>query len=360
VRGHPDCHAKFIVADDRAALVSSANLDTNGLNNIGENGVLTTDLVEVDRIARFFARLWDGCRYEMPAGSAEYSVRERAATATATRCRVDVNPGTGIIWTHDSERVILEHLHDIIGRARHDLLLATYSLVDLAANPDLLLQPLEEVIRRHQPEVRLLCRGRNNVPSQRHDASVLTDLGVSIHADSVNHAKGAIADGRHGALFSANFDAAHGLLNGVETGVRLDGEPMLAEAVRFFGHAITHADLEFVRNPTQRDMDERLAAGWRTPWPGEARLPVRATDTAWGDFQSAAQKAPMLYTKEGDRILLHAGKAQWSLSLREDEATLEAAGSAERTTSELLETWLSSRQHKGPTRGFCPAVLERV
>jgi hypothetical protein len=140
-------------------LASSANLDTNGLNNIGENGVLTTDLVGIDRIARFFARLWDGCEYEMPAGSAEYSVRERAATPALFR--VDANSGTGIIWTHGNERVILEHFHDIIGRARRDLLLATYSLNDLADHPDPLIKPLEKAISRPLP--------RRSVPADGQD-----------------------------------------------------------------------------------------------------------------------------------------------------------------------------------------------
>ena len=33
----------------------------------------------------------------------------------------------------------------------------------------------------------------------------------TIYADSLNHAKGVIADGTYGASFSANFDAQHGL-----------------------------------------------------------------------------------------------------------------------------------------------------
>jgi hypothetical protein len=89
---------------------------------------------------------------------------------------------------------------------------------------------------------------RNNMGAHRTDAAVLADLGVRIDADQLNHAKGVIADDAHGALFSANFDAAHGLLDGVEAGVRLDGQPALAEAGRFFRHAMEHADLEYARS----------------------------------------------------------------------------------------------------------------
>jgi hypothetical protein len=43
----------------------------------------------------------------------------------------------------------------------------------------------------------------------------------------------AIADRRHGALFSANFDTQWGLTSRVEVGCRLDGTSALSETVRY-------------------------------------------------------------------------------------------------------------------------------
>ncbi len=161
VRGRADCHAKFLVVDDLAALVSSANLDTRGLNETGENGVMVTSPAEVDRVARFFTRLWDSCSYEMPAGSAEYSVRERPPGSS--RCRVpvpDVTPAPGVIWTDGKEeRLILAHLHDIIGRARRRLVLATFSLNGLVSRRELLIEPLTAALRNGEVAASLLCRG---------------------------------------------------------------------------------------------------------------------------------------------------------------------------------------------------------
>ena len=57
VRGHLNCHAKFDVADDETALVTSANLMTSALDFTGENGVVITDRAQVRRLARVFARL---------------------------------------------------------------------------------------------------------------------------------------------------------------------------------------------------------------------------------------------------------------------------------------------------------------
>ncbi|MFF5113593.1 phosphatidylserine/phosphatidylglycerophosphate/cardiolipin synthase family protein [Streptosporangium sp. NPDC000509] len=368
VRGHPNCHAKFVVVDDRFALISSANLDTNGLNSIGENGVVIDEPAEVDRIARFFVRLWHSCSYEMPPGSATYSVQRREPEPSS--CRVPLPekpPGPGVIWTHDDERFILDHLHDVIDQARNSVLLATFSLNGLVDRPELLLGPLERAMRRRPLQVDLLCRGRNNMAAHRADATALADLGVRVHADSRNHAKGVIADGGKGALFSANFDAAHGLLDGVETGVRLDGQTALAEAVRYFTHAMAEADLSFARRPTQKEMNDRLAAGWRKPWPLETTLGIDCAESVWREFSAAVRKPPVLYTRErGGRLLLHAGEAVWELSQPRDRKTWRLAPLPEETSpgaGALLGNWLSRPRTRGTSdpeaRGICPAVLER-
>ncbi|MFB4306760.1 hypothetical protein [Actinomadura sp. GTD37] len=119
-----------------------------------------------------------------------------------------------------------------------------------------------------------------------------------------------------------------------------------------WGHAMAHADLEFVRRPTQRDMDQRLAAGWRSPWKGGPQLRVRVSDGSWREFRSACAEPPVLYTREGDRIRLFAGAGQWELSA--GDGTLKAAGRAERPASELLETWLSSRRRRDPPAVSAP------
>lgn len=380
VRGRADCHAKFLIVDDRAALVSSANLDTRGLNETGENGVIVTNTAEVDRVARFFTRLWDSCSYEMPAGSAEYSVRERAPAPS--RCRVqapDVTPAPSVIWTDGKEeRLILAHLHDIIGRARRRLVLATFSLNGLVSRPELLIEPLTTALRDGEVAASLLCRGRNNMAAHRRDAAALADLGIRIYADQLNHAKGVIADDAHGALFSANFDAAHGLLDGVEAGVRLDGQPALMEASRFFRHAMEHADLEYARHPTAAQLDAGLAARWRVPWPYGKRLQVTATAAHWQRFRADAVAGPVLYVldktaagKSRAEVRLYAGAGQWLLSPPRTDGTrdltlADAAGQqASRDAADLLEQWLTAPRRgrneraSNQARGFCPAVVER-
>jgi phosphatidylserine/phosphatidylglycerophosphate/cardiolipin synthase-like enzyme len=375
VRGHENFHAKFLIVDDRIALVSSANLETSALADTpsrgvtGENGFIVSDRNEVLRLARYFTRLWHACTYEMPPGE-DHTVQERPALASP--CQVPIaDPGhvPNIIWTHDGELGIRDTIHDIIGRARRTLLLASYSLNGLtqAEHADLLLTPLEQAIHTHGLQVSLLVRARNNHPPTRHGATALAELGVHIHADSLTHAKAAIADERHGALFSANFDADHGLLSGAEVGVRIDSDQAINEAVRHLQHAMTHADLTFAPHPTQRDMNRRLGAFWRTMWPYEAEIPISADDVVWRQFADAANEGPVLYsTSPRPEIVLHAGGNEWTLGPSKPDTggirTLKLVGrSTHQNTKKQLEEWLAFRLRKTSEekRGFCPAVLIR-
>ncbi|MEU6857325.1 phospholipase D-like domain-containing protein [Glycomyces sp. NPDC046736] len=244
VRTYNGCHAKFVVVDDRSALVSSANLVPRALDLTGENGVLLTDHPEAERAARLFARLWADCEQELPLSGDRVLTDVRGPR---THCRLEApNPGeNGLIWTHGRDHRILAAVHELIAAAESELLLATFSLNGIADHPSLLLEPLRTAVDRGV-DVRMLVRGRDR-PDHLDDAAALAEAGVNLFPCSLNHAKGIIADRERGALFSANFDAAHGLTGGVELGMRLDGTPALAEALRYFEHAIAEHDRELMQ-----------------------------------------------------------------------------------------------------------------
>jgi phosphatidylserine/phosphatidylglycerophosphate/cardiolipin synthase-like enzyme len=361
VRGHDNCHAKFLVVDDEAALVSSANLESSALIDrperkvTGESGVLMNDPEEAQRLARFFTRMWyAGCRWEAPPGEA-YALSTRRPTASPCRPElptVDAQPGP--IWTHDDEQLILHTLHDVIDRAERELLLATFGLRGLIREPDLLHSRIAAAIERGV-KVTLLCRARNSMPDHRQEAEALSALGVRVVGDSLTHAKGVIADSRHGALFSANLDGDHGLTTGVEVGVRLDGTPALAEAERYLRHAIDHADLDFVVEPTQSQLDARLGAEWRRAWPEPDALTLTTTDTAWNALVSV--QPPVLYTRSDGVLRLHASGGEWTLTGSHLTMTNSPTQTAE-TASQMNGWWRSS--NRGERRGFCPAILIRA
>ncbi|OZV84552.1 hypothetical protein CA850_01495 [Micromonospora echinospora] len=362
LRGHEQCHAKFLVVDDERALVSSANLETSALADrperaaTGESGVVLTDAVEVRRLARFFTRMWfAGCTWEVTPGT-EYALRQRAPVDAP----VIVTPSTGphgVVWTDGNEHGILTTLHDVIGRARHELLLATFGLVGVRDRPEMLLDPLRRAIREHGVDVRLLVRARNNIADHRRDTAALAEAGVRIHADSYTHAKGVVADGRHGALFSANLDASHGLYDGVEVGVRLDHRPVLTEARRYLLHAMAHADRRFEPQPTGRALDAGLRAAWQTRWRGRARITVAASDADWRTLTEAVEWGPVLWTDDGvlrlhaaDRVFTLNGPTRRLRVTRADEPALDR-----------MNRWYGLRgEGSGTRRGVCPAVLVRA
>ncbi|MCS7373828.1 MAG: phospholipase D family protein [archaeon GB-1845-036] len=52
-------HARLIIFDDIAAIISSADLDGEGLNNQRQAGIFTTDKIIIKDAITFFDKIWD-------------------------------------------------------------------------------------------------------------------------------------------------------------------------------------------------------------------------------------------------------------------------------------------------------------
>lgn len=59
VKAHKMAHARMVIFDDIAAIISSADLDSEGLNNQRQAGIYTTDKVVVRDAIVFFDKLWN-------------------------------------------------------------------------------------------------------------------------------------------------------------------------------------------------------------------------------------------------------------------------------------------------------------
>jgi hypothetical protein len=194
----------------------------------------------------------------------------------------------------------------------------------------------------------MLVRALNHRDRHRRDATALHDLGVRLLADRYNHAKAAVADnGAKGALFSANFDAEHGLDpgSGLEIGARLDGTAALPDLTRYLRHALANADHEFVRRPLQRQIDEAKIFGASRAWPLPAELRIRAAPEDWQALAREATHGPALWIDQSNAIELIVGDRAW---------TLHQAGNG--------QTSLGPQQPKQPnvadkSSGYCPAIL---
>jgi phosphatidylserine/phosphatidylglycerophosphate/cardiolipin synthase-like enzyme len=361
VRGHLNCHAKFVVADDETALVTSANLMTSALDFTGENGVVISDRTQVQRLARLFARLWHtGCRYEARPGQEYRLSKLKPAGSWTADVPAPTNSGSAeVIWTDGAERYILTTIQDIIVDAESELLLASFGLSRLREHRELLLDPIRAAVARGV-RVKLLVRPRRNLPGHLAEAAELAHSGVEIYGDQRTHVKAAIADDRYGALFSANFDFEHGLTSGVEVGCRLDDTPALGDATRYLRHAIDQANLVYAANPTHQELDERLDAQWRVPWPLGNRLDVIAAREEQLVLAGAAAEWPVLFTiRSADELELHAGSRQWHLARHDEyryELTRSASGGGSDSSS-MLTRWLATPS-AGPGRGICATRIE--
>lgn len=368
VRGFPGLHAKFVVVDDRVALVSSANLVTRSFDQVGENGVVVTGSDEVRPLARFFARMWQRSPYDLPPDRHDTSVGDNTDIRSTITPPAPPSDGPGPIWTWpDSEHHIAETLVRTCDGAEHHLVLSTWSIANMThglragtERPKLLFEPVRQAIERGV-RVRMLMRGRNAVRSSREEAAAFADIGVEIVLDRLTHAKAVIADGARGALFSANFATDHGLIGGIEMGVRLDNTSALTEAARYFDHVMSEADLRFVRDPTLGILAASLYANSFTPWSGPDAAEVRCDDADWQHL--ATQPGAVLWERPAGRPLtLYCGPDSWTATTAGDRMTLTPGRRGDEPAGDRLTRWLESRSRaaESASHGLCPATLVRV
>lgn len=363
VRGCENAHAKFAIADDRNALISTANFDTRGLLRTGEAGVRLSAPDEVLRLSRFFSRLWlSRCELEMPHDPSErFTVRNvKRPPHPPTVPVADLDLDGLVVWTDGPEHLIAEAIGRTADAAQGDLVVATYDTRGLERLNDLVLDPLTRAIRRGV-RVRLLTRIRNPRRATRDSLRRLAAIGVEIRGDSTNHAKFIVADRRQGALFSANLDAEHGLTSGIEVGMTVSGEDA-GSLCGYFDEAFHHhQSAPFVDRPTHRHLDSQLRAAFRRPWGPGRDVTVRCDRKTWESFHRAVTLGdPVLYQATNEQIALFAASEAYAI-MTSDESMVRLprgkGGAASRTSGQLLDLWMSDRGSSEDPRGIFAGVI---
>ena len=362
VRGHESCHAKFAVIDDRIAVVGSANFVKNGFEWTGEANLVVREEAAVRQLVSLFTELWfEGCAWEIPPGLT-YVVAERASEQSPKHPKTPSGSSNEIVWTNGGGQTsLLAAIHNTIDAAREDLTLSTYSIFGMHQNPALLVDHVYRAIDRGV-RVRVFVRQRNAWPDQMEELVALHAAGAKIHADVRNHAKVAIADDTVAVLFSANFDAKHGLDSGVEGGVRIDDKETVHELSRYMNHVIDHADTEFVHNPTLADLNGRLAARWCKDWKGNLDVRVRCNLSEFSGLVEHAKKGPCLFERTDRQVRFYVGRT--ILEGEEYGGTITASPSPEeisQSAADRLKDWLKSVRDRGKRakseRGFFPGRM---
>lgn len=301
VRGAENCHAKFCIVDDRAALVGSANFDPNGLDldergaiPCGELGLVLENPERVSPLAALFRHLWKcGCQREAPPLREGY--RLNGVSPVKEPVPKVPEEADAVVWTGFKSTAILAGIQRVIASAQQTLFLASYSFTGMREKPTLLLNALAEA-RKRGVQVEMLLRDRSrDLP----EIAALLDIGVEVRANRVNHAKYAIADGDYGLLFSANFDGMHGLTDGVETGVCLRREEAI-EVAEWHSQMWRETPSQAVRWPTPEALAQAVPTirHDRPAFLGE-RLSINGDEDALSRC-SAILKGPCLLVGDGD------------------------------------------------------------
>ena len=358
VRGCQNAHAKFAIADDREAIVSTANFDTRGLLATGEAGCRVTSRSEVLRLCRFFSRLWlSRCELEMPHDrNGRFTARstKRPATPTAVPA-ASMAEMERVLWTDGDEHHIADAFAATADTAQREFIVSTYDVVGIDRLAECVLSPLDRAVQRGV-HVRMLTRIRNPRRATRESLRRLAELGVEVRGDTTNHAKFVIADRTIGALFSANLDAEHGLTSGIEAGVAVRGEDA-ASLCGYFEEAFHGFEsAPFVDRPTHAEVDRLLRARFRRPWGPREELRVRCDHSTWSSLCAAANRGePVLYQSSDDTLVLIAASESYAIKSADGHMTRMSGGKApagRRSSGQLLDHWMSGRDGSDDVRGI--------
>ena len=366
VRGHEECHAKFAVFDDSVALIGSANFVQRSFEWSNEIGVVVRDAVQIRQAARLFTELWyEGCTWEIPPGRA-YTVAERVKTEPPTRPGHPGHSENRLVWTNgDCNTFLLDAIQETIAVAKREIIVSSFSIVNMRENPSLVFEHLQRAIERGV-SVRLLVRQRNAFRSQMADLLAASDMGIEIHGDTRNHAKVVISDRQVGVIFSANLDAVHGLTSGGEVGMRLEEPSFLLHLCRYFDHVISTANTTYNRDPTLVELDKSLSGRWRKQWPFESQFEIHGPDAE--KFLDEAKSGVCLFEQRSHELWLYAGDVRATLQGLSKESGFVGVAQVEsicesKPAMERLYEWMKSvhgdRKDSFPTRGFCPATISR-
>ena len=139
-RGMGPCsHAKLIIADERAAWVSSMNLDSNCLGWSEqpslEAGLLLEEPAHVEALVRSFDALWNACSLQLIVDRADISLQNVTGANRTGPLDLDHDlEDLAIRWSYPAGgRGLRNRLIDIVDKTRRRLILCSLSFYDTQA-----------------------------------------------------------------------------------------------------------------------------------------------------------------------------------------------------------------------------------
>ncbi len=253
IRAAKFAHAKFIIVDNKEALLMSANITPPSLNENPESGVIIEQRESIDSLVKLFDIIFqygtEYTRFKVASKDKQFVV-SRDSTLKPEWLKKLPDSNIKFTWG-ESEQSLYYELINLInnGNANGRVLVSTYSVVGLEKIPDFI-DAIKGYIQRGGKVV-LFCRGMNYRSDHLKNCTLLKELGVEIYGDLFNHSKGLIND-ESGFIFTANIDGNHGLINGFEVGCILE-KKQKDSLEEFIEWQIENAPFKFQMNPNKDD-----------------------------------------------------------------------------------------------------------
>lgn len=243
IRASENVHAKFIIADNKTTLLTSANITTPSLNINPESGVFL-DRRASDIAAKLFDLIYRyGTTYNqfVKTGSGKKFIAH-----TNFSLSKDLLPTNqeGFLYTlGDLNHTLYENLIDLIDEANKIVTISSYCVIGLENLPEFT-NAIQHAIKRGV-EIKLFCRGMNYRTDHLLGCTKLAELGCKIYGDIFNHSKG-LSNENRGIIFTANLDGRHGLKSGFEVGANLNYNQSISLNT-FMNWQIQNSNYEFMK-----------------------------------------------------------------------------------------------------------------
>jgi hypothetical protein len=247
IRAAASIHAKFFIFDGNFGILTSANITTPSLTFNPESGITLNSekVIDVEKLFDVIYRFGTTFNHFKSAGN-----NKRFVIQNLESLENDWLPkkDSYFLFTYDKARnSIYESILRLIREANKEIILSTYSVIELSNLPEFVAEVKNALDRN--VKMQIFCRGMNYRSDHLFNCQKLAELGCEIRGDLFNHSKG-ISNGKEAIIFTANIDGKHGLKEGFEVGAYLDSDQ--AKALHKFMHwQFNNAPYIFKKNPSR-------------------------------------------------------------------------------------------------------------
>ena len=218
-------HFKLVVADDRIAILSSANLTQNSLggslNSSLEVGLAVGRQEQVDQLLLLLSELWSSCPFSLLLNGEDVSIEQHGCgeqvahvAKTAAQCGLLVNS------PRESFFSLTDAIVTAVNQSNREVIFASMSFFDANRVPQLEDAVLAALGRGVQVTAIIrpehFCKEETRGEYPDPSTNRLVESGLELQGIAGQHAKGLLVDQSDGLIFSANINP-YSLTSGLES-----------------------------------------------------------------------------------------------------------------------------------------------